>query len=100
MQVLQGSLWQQMCAQTPDMVLADITPAERAKYDGHFAKVKRTGGWVDAKTARQFFAKAGLPVRRSPLIGQGQGRGYVQNILGSESGLESLSGRVRLAQLS
>ena len=50
------------CVQTPDAVIADITPAERAKYDGHFAKVKRTGGWVDARTAKQFFAKAGLPV--------------------------------------
>jgi hypothetical protein len=49
--------------QTPDAVLADVTPAERLKYENHFAKVKRTGGWVDAKTAKQFFTKAGLPVR-------------------------------------
>ena len=48
--------------QTPDAVLSDITPPERVKYEGHFAKVKRTGGWVDAKTAKQFFTKAGLPV--------------------------------------
>ena len=57
------SPWARLCTQTPDAVLADVTPAERAKYDGHFAKVKRTGGWVDARTARQFFTKAGLPVR-------------------------------------
>ena len=48
--------------QTPDAVLADITPAERVKYEGHFAKVKRAGGWVDSKAAKQFFTKAGLPV--------------------------------------
>ena len=54
--------------QTPDAVLADITPAERLKYEGHFAKVKRTGGWVDAKTAKQFFTKAGLPVTAGTCI--------------------------------
>lgn len=49
-------------AQIPYSVIADMSPAERLKYEGHFSKVKGTGGSVDIDRAKRFFSKAALPV--------------------------------------
>lgn len=48
--------------QIPYSVIADMSPAERLKYEGHFAKVKGASGAVEVDRAKRFFSKAALPV--------------------------------------
>ncbi len=52
--------------QTPDAVVADVTPSEAAKYESHFERARGRGSWVELSRAREYFAKANLQVRPKP----------------------------------